>query len=332
MKPYFFNTVHLLRKRLKGLPEDIAMLLGLRQSLLKKARGNRILLYHGICRQNPLQFNTLFVKADTFEKQLQLYKKYFNIISLDDYYSERFSTERFNICLSFDDGFANNYQYVLPLLEKYEVPACFFITAIRNTGNDILWNDVLAVAYKYGPRKIAVSGEEFSKRSDGKYISSRSGLLLADILRRGDFAAKAEMMVQLEQYKKKAPADYWMQMTAEQVKKMADNKWVTIGSHSHYHNDMATLSAASAAKDMEASRQYLENITGKAINTIAFPYGSYTRETIAIAKKAGYSRLLTTGFIFPDDSNDATMRERLTINPFISTTNQLLANVSGHYS
>jgi peptidoglycan/xylan/chitin deacetylase (PgdA/CDA1 family) len=327
----FFNTIHWLRSRLKGLPKDMAMALRLPQPPLHHTKGSRILVYHGICKGNPLRFNTLFVQRNTFEKQLQLYKKYFHLVSLDDYYNGKFSEQQFNICLSFDDGFANNYQYVLPLLEKYKVPAVFFVTAIRQTGNDILWNDVLAIANRYGPEKIILENETFSKGRHGRYMAVRTGRLLAETLRQGGTATKMQMMKLLEPCKKKADTDYWLQMNEAQIKEMAKSPWVTIGSHSCYHNDLAYLSAAEAEMDMLQSKQYLEQITGKAITSLAFPYGSYTKETIEIAKKIGYTQLLAAEFLLPNDSDDATMRERLTINPFISSINQLYANVSGHY-
>jgi hypothetical protein len=143
-----------VRSRLKGLARDAAWHLGLNRHDVKKGKGGRILVYHGICLKRHLKYNTLFLKQKTFESHLRFYKKYFNIVSLDDYYEQRFSNEKFNICLTFDDGFANNYKYVLPLLEQYRVPAAFFITAIREAGYDILWNDVLGIAYEYGPSEI----------------------------------------------------------------------------------------------------------------------------------------------------------------------------------
>lgn len=63
------------RNKLKGLPRDAGWLLGLNQSFFQKAKGARILVYHGICLNDHLRFNTLFIKLKTFESQLQLYKK-----------------------------------------------------------------------------------------------------------------------------------------------------------------------------------------------------------------------------------------------------------------
>lgn len=325
------NIRALVSSKIKGLPRDIAWLLGLNRYFFPKARGARILVYHGICLNDHLRFNTLFIKLKTFESQLQFYKKYFNLVSLDDFYQQKFSNDRFNICLTFDDGFANNYKYVLPLLEKYQVPAAFFITGIRNAGYDILWNDVLSVSYRYGPTRISFKKDEFVKRRDKKYISSSSHKLLVDTLRSTEFEDKAGLIHMLDKFKNKAETDYWLQMTEEQIRTLSGSKWATIGSHGYYHSDLAKISIASAKNEIVRSKQYLEKITGKEIKTLAFPYGSYTKEVVNEAKVAGYLQLLATEFLCPEDAGDATLRERLTINPFISNINQMHANITGNY-
>jgi len=305
--------------------------LGIGQSYYEQAKGARILVYHGICLQDPHRFNTLFASLKMFETQLRLYKKYFHIISLDDFYHQRFHDDRFNVCLTFDDGFANNYRYVLPLLEQYQAPATFFITGIRDAGYDILWNDVLCAAYIYGPEKIIFRNEEFSKANNRKYRSSSTGQRLVDRLRFANFEEKVEMMELLGSCKKTGEADYWQQMTTGEIKELSASKWVTIGSHSYYHNDLANMTGVALKEDMIKSKQFLENITGKKINALAFPYGSYTSEVVNEAKRVGFTQLLATDFLFPDDRNNAALRERLTINPFISAMNQLYANIKGNY-
>src|SRR5476651_950041 len=111
-----------LSREAKGLYQDMRYLLGLDESFYRNARGSRILIYHGICKHDHTRFNPIFLKLKTFEQHLQFYQQYFNVISLDDYYKERFSRDKFNICITFDDGYANNHKYVLSLLKKYGLP------------------------------------------------------------------------------------------------------------------------------------------------------------------------------------------------------------------
>ena len=324
-----------LYRETKYLVRDIGYKAGFYEGFYNSARGSRILIYHGICVKDHTKFNTIFLKLKTFEQHLKFYKKYFNIISLDDFYHQKFSNDRFNICLTFDDGFANNYKYVLPLLEQYKVPATFFITAIRAAGYDILWNDFLTIISKYGPENIIYKKELYHKNRFNKYVSMDSGKSMDEQLRSSGFNEKAEMMElfhHLAPFKtNKEDEDYWLQMTTNQIKELSRSSFATIGAHGHYHNDLAKINISDAANELASSKQYLENIIQKPVNSFAFPYGYYTPQVVNEAKKAGYGQLLAMDFHFAVDRNDPAMRERFTVNPFISTNNQMYATITRRY-
>jgi peptidoglycan/xylan/chitin deacetylase (PgdA/CDA1 family) len=324
-----------LYRESKYLLRDTGHNLGLYNNFYKSARGSRILIYHGICKQDHTRFNPIFLKLKTFENHLMFYKKYFNVVSLDDYYEQKLSNDCFNVCLTFDDGFANNYKYVLPLLEKYQVPATFFITAIRAAGYDILWNDFLGIVSKYGPSNLVYKHKTYHKNDFDKYISIKDGKSLVEKLRCGGFREKEEIMNLLQHVvsfkSKKIDEDYWLQMTTKQIRKLAASPYASIGAHGYYHNDLANIKISDAAEELILSKQYLENLARKKVKSFAFPYGSYTPEVIEAAKGAGYRQLLAMDFNNSADHNDPAMRERFTVNPFISTNNQMYATINRKY-
>ncbi|MEN0052182.1 MAG: polysaccharide deacetylase family protein [Mucilaginibacter sp.] len=324
-----------LYQKAKYLYTDTCHMLGLNNSFYNKARGNRILIYHGICKQDHTRFNPIFLKLKTFEAHLKFYKKHFNVISLDDYYQQRFSNNKFNICITFDDGFANNYHYVLPLLEKYQLPATFFITAINEAGYDVLWNDFLGIISKYGPATLLYKNELYKKGLYDKYIHIKNGISLIEKLRSVGFEEKAEMMellYPLVPFKNnKNNDDYWMQMTGQQIKALSASPYASIGAHGYYHNDLARININHACIEMVQTKKYLERITGNEVNSFAFPYGSYNHEVVQKAKEAGYEQLLAMDFHFEEDHTDPTLRERFTVNPFISTINQQYATINKRY-
>ena len=309
--------------------------LGLSDHFYNKAKGLRILVYHGICLKDHTRFNSLFQTLKTFESHLKYYKKYFTMISLDDVFRDRLDPNRFNLCLSFDDGFANNYKYVAPLLEKYKVPAVFFVTGIRDAGYGILWNDFLAIVSKYGPGRINIRDVYYAKDRWGRYVSEKTGQTLAAELRCKGFEAKKEMMEKLEPIvpfrDREDDKDFWMQMTKSEIAALSSSPWATIGSHGYYHNDLAQIDIADARKEMDDSKKYLEEVTGKQINAIAFPYGAYSESVLSEARMAGYTQLLSDRFLRGSDEKELYLKERFTVNPFITIHHQLRANIKGKY-
>lgn len=315
---------------------DLSALSGRSRHFYRNARGARMLVYHGICLQEHTRFNAIFLLKRTFEAHLQHFQQYFNLVSLEDYYNQNFREDRFNICITFDDGFANNFDYVLPLLEKYQAPAAFFVTGIREAGYDILWNDFMSMLHKYGPPSLDFNGRQFRKNRYGKYLSTEDGHSFAALLQAGGFEDKAAMMQTLYPLvpfrENGISPDYWQQMTSEQIKSLAASPFATIGCHGYYHNDLAKIPVADAAKEMEQSKKYLEQLSSRPVNAIAFPYGSYSPAVVAAAKSLGFERLLALDFLSPAAHADSSMRERLTINPFISVHNQLHAIINGKYA
>ncbi|GGA99914.1 polysaccharide deacetylase family protein [Puia dinghuensis] len=331
------KTFYIWRRKADYCRRDICAFLGLTDSSFKAARGARIVVYHGICQHQPLRFNNIFLTRATFEAHLQFYQKYFNVVSLDDYYHQRFSPHRFNICLHFDDGYANNHTYVLPLLEQYRVPATFFITAVRAAGYDILWNDFLGILSKYGPQQLVFRQETFYKQRArfSRYVSASRGIGLWEMLRSEGFESKARLLNDLYPLapfrENPQDTDYWLQMTPQQIKELASSPWVTIGAHGYYHNDLPKIPLPDAEKEMFACRQYLEDIIGKPVKAFAFPYGTYTPAVVEAAKRAGFSQLLPLNFHFPESAADPAQRERVIINPYVSVTNQQFNLIKRRY-
>ncbi len=95
-----------------------------------------ILLYHKILPKWGFD-----VAVSTFDWEMRILKKYFNIITLDDVY-EYISTgktpDKPSVAITFDDGYADNFVYAYPILKKYGLKATIFpITSRLNRENSV---------------------------------------------------------------------------------------------------------------------------------------------------------------------------------------------------
>ena len=110
------------------------------------------LLYHRIDTTETDPWN-ICVSPDRFEEQVKFLKDNFNVISTDELINQvtKRSIKNNSICLTFDDGYADNYVYVKPILEKYNCPATFFIsTVFINQRPSSCWDElefILLVLY-----------------------------------------------------------------------------------------------------------------------------------------------------------------------------------------
>lgn len=91
-----------------------------------------VLTYHSVGSSNIASIST-----DNFEKHIKLLIRN-NYHAIDWKYRHSTKDIKKRYLITFDDGYQDNYQYALPILEKYNIKAIFFITtAFINNEKDI---------------------------------------------------------------------------------------------------------------------------------------------------------------------------------------------------
>ena len=69
---------------------------------------------------------------------------------------------------------------------------------------------------------------------------------------------------------------------------IASNEFVDVGSHTATHADLVKLPDEAVRLELYASREDLEMMLGRTIESISFPYGSFGDRELRMAKEAGY--------------------------------------------
>ncbi len=83
-------------------------------------------------------------------------------------------------------------------------------------------------------------------------------------------------------------------MDTPTLKRLLQEKWFTIGSHSKTHRILTELSPEERMKELVESKQDLENLFGVKVRYLAYPAGRLNQETVEDVKRAGYDLAFTT--------------------------------------
>lgn len=101
-------------------------------------------------------------------------------------------------------------------------------------------------------------------------------------------------------------------LSEDAIKEMS-NYGIDIQSHTVTHPQLNKLTYNQQLTELKESKKTLEYITGKEIDSIAYPYGDFNEETIKAAKTAGYTLGFTTKRGLSDRSDNPLKLDRIYI-------------------
>lgn len=260
-----------------------------------------VLMYHRI-HNDPVDPWQLSVSPDNFEQQLKVLKHHFNVIPVAEFVKQQQARklEKNSICLTFDDGYADNYYHAQPLLVKYNLPATFFIpSAIINTNSWFWWDElaalILGIDKLPGRLTLRFSGEVFrikipTTQRYAEYLSIWQQLQplpqaeIQDNLRRIRLWAAAVPSLDNESYP----------MTSKQLANLFSNPLFSAGIHTAHHPALAFESPEKQKSEILECSGYLEQFAKGQSLPIAYPYGSFNNHTLSIVHEMNLLAGFTT--------------------------------------
>lgn len=111
--------------RERSWPRRILQQLFERKMLPKPTERRIILCYHSV---RPKDFLAYSISPALFEAHLAWLKQHCEIVDFAQIAKGQ-PQKRPQVALTFDDGYLDNLEYALPLLQKYQMRATFFVTA-----------------------------------------------------------------------------------------------------------------------------------------------------------------------------------------------------------
>ena len=239
------------------------------------------------------------IDAIQFTQQMETLAKYFNVLSLEEGLSQLHTGHIAPgaVCITFDDGYRDNYDVAFPILKALDLPATFFV-ATGYLGDGMMWNDVVVESVK----NTQLTDLDLTDLSLDKYAvtSPQQKITLIGVLinhwRNLPLDERNKLAFKLSQIAK-VTLNQRLMMTEDEVKHLSD-AGMEIGGHTVNHPILASSSAEDARCEIEGGKAHLEKLIGKELKYFAYPSGraekDYRQEHKEMVEQAGFSAALTT--------------------------------------
>ncbi len=284
-----------------------------------------VLLYHGIGTSQESTYNGRHFHDKIFEKQLIYFKKNFSIVSLPEIfkiYHNKESPRTKTIAITFDDGYLNNYNIAFPLLKKYAVPATIFVTTMGvDNEKAVLWPDLINILRQHTEGGIEYKDYYFDRHLPYDFYDKHHKLSLSDYIKylsvneREIFLSYLTKRFAFYDLLENIDENYWKLVSREHVVKLSQSGLIEIGSHSVSHFNLANIDQKNAENEIIKSKETLENVLQKEVESFAFPDGNYDEFVKKICLDAGYKYLTAVNYHLNSDINDPDIIQRYGVGP-----------------
>lgn len=244
-----------------------------------------VLTYHRVGETVAPGFDPEVLDATpaAFERQVETLKRYFTLIDTRDLDAWRAGGRLppNPAIISFDDGYRDNHDVVMPILRRHGAKAVFFIATSYISDRRVFWWELVnhaiatstrpALALRY-PHELALPIATAADRRGSvktllRLLKQQEGVDMARFL--DELYAAAGVPFSREH--ERALADR-MLLSWDQIRAIASAGF-DVQSHSHAHRVLHTLTPAEAKDDLARARGELEAALGRPVTAVAYPTG-----------------------------------------------------------
>jgi peptidoglycan/xylan/chitin deacetylase (PgdA/CDA1 family) len=272
-------------------------------------------MYHRIADE-PVDPWGLAVSPANFEEQLCVLRRYRYPLCLADFVERLVagSLPRHAVALTFDDGYVDNLTAGKPRLAAADVPATVFLaTGYLDQRKPFWWDELANLIFQENDlQRIDLIVDTDMFRIDlgtedppcgncaaPSSSSERRHVILGRLwqhLRHLNDDERGSVMAVL--HSRSAKPHYsnalGRPMTFQEVKKLMDDRLVTIGAHSVSHPVLSALDTPTCRREITESKLTCERLTEAPVRAFTYPYGDFNAETQNVARTAGFAVACST--------------------------------------
>lgn len=229
---------------------------------------------------------------ELFEKMARWLSENFTVTTLAQL--RDLSSKRPVAVLSFDDGYYDFIEHVIPILEKYGLSANMNVIPECAETERPMWNvrlyDFLKSATPEEIQHIKIPGFAASLKKNTERAKCDFGLAISKFLKNRPMREREALWQPIQSLIDKHKPVSTRMMTTDEIRQIADK--VEIGAHSYSHESMGFETDEFFSDDLRRCKAYFNDKIGIPLSIYAFPNGSYRPSQIQLLRSSGIKHIL----------------------------------------
>ena len=262
---------------------------------LRNDRALTVLTFHRVLPPSDPRFSDAdpewTISLDQFADCVAFTRKHFNVVGLDEVLDARRRGAALPprpALLTFDDGWADNAEHALPVLEAERTPAVIFVAGDAIGMPAMFWREWLRAASRGGRLGDEIwgalwdaTGHPAPKRDEDALEKLLSHLF--DLGRKRRDEVLAPWRARLDDGRRHM-------MTVEELRHV-HARGIAIGAHGRTHEPLSRCE--DLEDELEQPRRHLGALLGVPITTLALPHSRFDVNVLRRAERAGYEIVFT---------------------------------------
>jgi peptidoglycan/xylan/chitin deacetylase (PgdA/CDA1 family) len=307
-----------------------------------------VLMYHRILPKEDQRARFeepgMMVTPESFSLHLEILKRRFSLVQLSEWIERKQNGSQLPpmaCAITFDDGWADNYEFAYPLLQKHSTPATIFMVSGMTGTTYSFWPERLArliISLTGKPHQFqshpALTWVRELCKTDQVHEVSHTTDGLSQIISRAKVLTDMEINSRLDCIGQELGLNDNETMASllnwDQLSEMTSSGLVEPGSHTCHHTRLtAQVSGQILESEIIDSKLEIERRTGMPVKTFCYPNGDYTPRALALVK-SHYSSAVTTMSGWNSTSSDNHLLHRIGIHDDVANSKtSFLSRISG---
>lgn len=286
----------------------------------------------------------MYVSPETFRLHMSLLRDYFQPIHLSHWLELKNTGKELPLracAITFDDGWADNYEFAFPVLKEFDIPATIFLVSEMIGKNQTFWPERLARLLiniaEHHSESWAQPSLDWIKNCSTSYTFS-AALPTQDELSEIIDAAKSfsdeeinHRLDTLETTIIHASDDVLPSLLSwQQVNEMCNSGLVEAGSHTCHHIRLTdNIDNSRLTHEIISSKKTIEDNIGHEVKTFCYPNGNHSEHALSLVRQH-YIGAVTTQSGWNTSVSDNHLLNRIGVHEDISNDRtSFLSRLSG---